>query len=101
MYPIVMMETLTMEMDAIPLALLKSATPAQVAAKNSLILAWRYAEMEYIPKTSVVMMEIHLTRMGKLYKINMLRCSSTCEIEAGYQCIRGLDQAMPLKDTCA
>jgi len=46
MYPIVMMETLTMEMDAIPLALLKSATPAQVAVKNSLIFALRYAGME-------------------------------------------------------
>jgi cysteine-rich repeat protein len=47
------------------------------------------------------MMEIHLTRMGKLYKIDMLRCSSKCDIEAGYQCIRGLDETMPQKDTCA
>lgn len=80
MLSIVMMETLIMMMDAIPLVQQRPASRAQVATSCSLIHALRYAEMESIPKVSAVMMEMYLTRMDVLRYARLKQAISVSEV---------------------
>lgn len=75
-----------MEMDAQFHVLWKLDGNVQDKSQPVLILAKLSVEMDWFSVLRNVMTEILLILMGKFYKINFSRCTSTCTIERGFTC---------------